>query len=312
MVVYNRLVKHVSILLVHYNDQLTTDTCINSVAKLVHPGYKLQCLIVDNGSIKPYVLPKKLRTSKKFTVIRSDANLGFTGGNNLGIHYAVEKNSSQYILLLNNDTTIKTDAVKKMLDLFESDTKIGIVTPKIYFSAGKEFHKDSYNIKQRGKVLWFAGGTIDWNHLTAFHRGVDEVDRGQFDHASSTDFATGCALFIRREVLEKIGFLDKRYFLYFEDVDLSLRVKKAGYRIQFCPEAVVWHDNAGSSGGSGSETQVYYQERNRYLLAISHGTPKIIPVVLWLQWQAVVSGNRLKQRAVYDFYRRAFGKQPLI
>lgn len=304
--------KHVSIILVHYNETKSTNTCVASVAQLSHPGFRLQCLIVDNGSVKPYVLPKQFRNSKQFSVIRSDANLGFTGGNNLGIHHAVEHNNSQYIFLLNSDTTIHKKALEKLLQHAEANPQVGILNPKIYFSPGKEFHHDSYQVSDRGSVLWFAGGTVDWRHLTATHRGVDEVDRGHFDQVRDSDFATGCAMLIRREVLEKVGFLDKRYFLYFEDVDLSLRAKKAGYTIQYFPDAVVWHDNAGSSGGSGSPTHLYYQQRNRYLLAVAHGTPAVIPTVLRLQLQAIISGNRLKQKAVFDFYRRAFGKQPLV
>ncbi len=309
---YNSFVKHVSIILVHYNNIRTTNTCLFSLSSLIHPGYACQYIIVDNGSIKKYVLPKALQTSKKFKVIRSDANLGFTGGNNLGIHYAVERNNSQFIFLLNNDTTIHKYALRNMLQTLESQTEVGIICPKIYFSAGKEFHSKSYLASERGKVFWYAGGTVDWQHLVAFHRGVDEVDRGQFDENATTDFATGCAMLIRREVLEKIGFLDKRYFMYFEDVDLSLRAQKAGYTIALCPTAIVWHDNAGSSGGSGSSLHVYYQERNRYLLAFTQGAISVLPVVLRLQIQAFVSGSRLRRKAVIDFYMRAFGKQSLV
>lgn len=309
---YNSFVKHVSVILVHYNNTKTTNSCLSSLSSLIHPEYACQYIIVDNGSIKKYVLPKSLTKSKKFKVIRSDANLGFTGGNNLGIHYAVERNNSQFIFLLNNDTTIHKQALRNLLQTLEDQPEVGIICPKIYFSAGKEYHSKSYLPSERGKVFWYAGGSIDWQHIVAFHRGVDEVDRGQFNNAAASDFATGCAMLIRREVLEKVGFLDKRYFMYFEDVDLSLRAKKAGYSIAFCPNAIVWHDNAGSSGGSGSSLHVYYQERNRYLLAFAHGTPAVIPVVLRLQFQALTSGSRLRRKAVLDFYKGSFGKQSLV
>ena len=304
--------KHVSVILVHYNNSVTTNTCLRSLSAVSTPGFTCQFIIVDNGSIRNYVLPKIVRKSKKYIVIRSDANLGFTGGNNLGIHFAVEKNNSQYIFLLNNDTTIEKYALRNLLKELENRKEVGIICPKIYFSAGKEYHKKSYKNSERGRVLWFAGGSIDWSHLIAFHRGVDEVDIGQFDSVTETEYATGCALLIRREVLEKIGFLDKRYFMYLEDVDLSLRAKKAGYSIAFCPTAVVWHDNAGSSGGSGSSLHVYYQERNRYLFALTHGSPAVLPTVFRLQLQAMLSGNPMRRKAVIDFYTRSFGKQSLL
>ncbi len=305
-------VKHVSVILVHFNNNRTTNTCLHSLSQIVTPGYSCQFVIVDNGSLRNYILPKSFRNSKKFIVIRSDANLGFTGGNNLGIHFAVEKNNSQFIFLLNNDTTIEKYALRNMLRLLEANSMVGIVSPKIYFSPGKEFHQKSYKATDRGKVLWFAGGCIDWNHIIAFHKGVDELDIGQFDSVTETEFATGCAVLIRREVLEKIGFLDKRYFMYLEDVDLSLRAKKAGYQLAFCPSAVVWHDNAGSSGGSGSSLHVYYQERNRYLFAVTQGTPAVLLIVFRLQLQALLSGNPIRRKAVIDFYLRSFGKQALI
>lgn len=312
LVGYNKLVKRVSIIIVHYNNAKVTNACLHSLDKLVVPRYQLTVLVVDNGSLKSYRLPVDLRKKRKYHVLRSDANLGFTGGNNLGIHTAVEQHNAQYIFLLNNDTTIEKSALRNMLHVFEKNPDAGLVCPKIYFTAGKEFHQKSYTRDQRGSVIWFAGGTMDWRHLTAFHRGVDEVDRGQFDHLSQTDFATGCAMLIKREVLEKIGFLDKRYFMYFEDVDLSLRAVSAGYSILFCPSAVVWHDNAGSSGGSGSDLHVYYQERNRYLFAILHNPVASLISIARLQLQALLSGNRYRRKAVVDLYRRSFGKQPLV
>lgn len=304
--------KHVSILLVHYNTDALTHACVRSLSQLKRGGFRTQVIIVDNGSLKPYRLPPAYRNSKLFSVVRSDSNLGFTGGNNLGIHLAVERYNSQYIFLLNNDTTIAPNALQQLLMQMEQDASVGILCPKIYFSPGKEFHRKSYQKEERGRVLWYAGGTIDWNNLTAFHRGVDEVDRGQFDTVEPTDFATGCALLIRREVLEKVGYLDKRYFMYFEDVDLSLRVKKSGYTIMYCPKAIVWHMNAGSSGGAGSNKHVYYQERNRYLLFESYSFFDTLKARLRLQLSALFSKNRYKQRAVFDYYIRSFGKQPTI
>ena len=306
LVGYNKLVKRVSIIIVHYNNAKVTNACLHSLDKLVVPRYQLTVLVVDNGSLKSYRLPVDLRKNGNITcfvltqtwVLLVATTWGFTRGRaaQCAIHF-----------LLNNDTTIE-----KMFYVtcctFWKNPDAGLVCPKIYFTAGKEFHQKSYTRDQRGSVIWFAGGTMDWRHLTAFHRGVDEVDRGQFDHLSQTDFATGCAMLIKREVLEKIGFLDKRYFMYFEDVDLSLRAVSAGYSILFCPSAVVWHDNAGSSGGSGSDLHVYYQERNRYLFAILHNPVASLISIARLQLQALLSGNRYRRKAVVDLYRRSFGK----
>lgn len=302
---------HLSLVVVHFNQRATTLRCLDSLMKVRAKGVRLKIIVVDNGSLKPLSLPTRLRQKRNIILLRSDANLGFTGGNNLGLHYAIEHYHSQYLCLLNNDTTVRADFLEKMLALARSDNKIGLLSPKIYFSAGKEYHKKSYSASERGHILWFAGGSIDWRHLTAFHLGVDELDRGQFDHLRDCDFATGCCLLIKREVLERVGLLDKRYFLYFEDVDLSLRARQAGYRVVFCPQAVIWHDNAGSSS-AGSALQLYYQERNRSLLAWLHGDWHSRYLAFRLQLMNLLSHDSTRQKAVFDFYRHKFGKQALV
>jgi len=303
---------HISVILVHFNKKEATLRCLYSLASLQKPlGVKFDVVVVDNGSKKVFKLPAFF-ASKKYHLIRSDSNLGFTGGNNMGIFYAIEKYNSDYLWLVNDDTTFKKDCLKQLYIAACTNNNWGLISPKIYFTPTKEFHKNSYNKDQKGRVFWFAGGVIDWSHLTAFHKGVDELDRGQFDQVSNTDFCTGCSLFMRREVLEKVGFFDKRYFLYFEDVDFSLKTLKAGYQLIFWPKAVVWHDNAGSSGGVGSKIQVYYQERNRTLLAWLYGDFKTKLLALRLQYQNLLSGVSFRRKAVFDFYLRQFGKQIII
>jgi GT2 family glycosyltransferase len=104
---------------------------------------------------------------------------------------------------------------------------------------------------------------IDYANFDAFHIGVDEVDRGQFEEERQVEFVTGCCMLIRREALQQLGMFDVRYFLYLEDVDLSVRFRRGGYELWFCPGSKIWHVNAGSSGGAGSALHVYYQTRNR-------------------------------------------------
>ncbi len=187
----------------------------------------------------------------------------------------------------------------------------GVVCPKIYFYPGDEYH-DSYSRSDRGNVLWYAGGSIDWTSLSAFHRGVDEIDRGHFDALQTTDFATGCCMLIKREALEKVGMFDKRYFLYFEDVDLSARIKDAGYTLGFCSSSHIWHKNAKSSGGSGSQIHNYYIARNRLLFSFQHGSlrNKLLALRVWVTY--ILSASSLEQQAAIDFALRRFGKQPVV
>lgn len=302
---------HVSIIIVNYNTKPDTDECLKSLAVIKTRGISWNAVIVDNGSMNEYTLPRSFQNNKKFEVVRSEANLGFTGGNNLGIYYAVEKYNSDCVLLLNNDTTVSPQFLQDLVECSQEHLDYGMIAPKIYFYKGNEFHKKSYSRDELGSVLWYAGGSIDWQNLAAFHRGVDEVDRGQFDEFSESDFATGCCVLIRREVLEKVGTFDKRFFLYFEDVDLSVRTERAGYKIGYCPDAVIWHKNAGSSGGAGSSLHNYYLARNRLLFTEKHGfiKAKITGVRVLLQY---VLGSQAQRTAVLHFVLRRFGKQTIV
>ncbi len=304
------MIPHVSIVVVHYEQTKYTLNCLQSLSEMTSPDFRYQILLVDNGSTRPFKLPQRL-SKLPLVLLRSDSNLGFTGGNNLGIHQAIERFNSQYVLLLNNDTTVAKDAVTKLYRALSQDSSAGIAGPMIYFTRDREFHRSSYKTQDKGKVVWYAGGCIDWTSLSCFHRGVDEINRGQFDHLTTSDFVTGCAMLIKREVLEKVGFLDKKYFVYYEDADFSLRTRGVGYRILFVPQAEVWHSNAGSSGGSGSQLQVYYQERNRLLLASRHGNLIAKKAMLISIIQNIRSRQKPRMQAVWHFLTGSWGKQPI-
>ncbi|NCN82830.1 MAG: glycosyltransferase family 2 protein [Candidatus Pacebacteria bacterium] len=303
--------KHISIIIVNFNQQKLTDACLLSLTKVQAKNFEFSVFVVDNGSSETYRLPTKL-PSKQFFLLRSDANLGFTGGNNLGIHTAIEQFDSEYVLLLNNDTVVDPGFLSELFEFSEARPRMGIVSAKIFFSPGREFHVQSYTAQERGNVLWYAGGSVDWDHLVAHHRGVDEIDRLQFAQQELSDFATGCCALVRREVLEKAGFLDRRYFLYLEDVDLSMRARLFGYQIGYCDTAKVWHVNASSSGGSGSQFHLYYQLRNRLFFFSLYGTWRVRLRVLKVLLQRALHGSRLEHKAIWHFLTLQDGKQPII
>lgn len=305
---YNSFVLHVSIVLVHFNSDAYTRSCLESLQAISSRLAKFQVVVVDNASKEPYQLPEHLEQSN-VTLIRSESNLGFTGGNNLGMAYAIEHFNSDFILLLNNDTVVDAQFLDALVKTALTQQKIGVVTSKIYFAAGSEFHTSSYRKDELGRVLWFAGGSIDDDSLVCFHRGVDEVDYGQFDHAIQTDFATGCAMLIKREVLEKVGMFDRRFFLYLEDVDLSVRAQAAGYQLAFCPESLVWHANAGSSDGVGSTLHTYYQTRNRFLFALKHPSANRLLTAVRLALQYLLHGNQTEKLGLFHALTNQFGKQ---
>lgn len=301
----------ISIIIVSYNSNQLTLECLRSLQKLSNAGAQLHVIVVDNASSDPFKVPDAIDKSLHCEVLRSDANLGFTGGNNLGIHHAIEKYDSDYVLLLNNDTTVAPNLITALISRMEADDQCGIVVPKIYFAAGREFHAQSYSKADRGNVIWYAGGSIDWLNLNAFHRGVDEVDRGQFQTQTESDFATGCCLMIRREVLEKIGLLDKKYFVYLEDVDWSIKAKRYGYTIGYVDDTHVWHVNAGSSQGSGSALHQYYQARNALLFFFTYGDFRVRLQCFKLLLRYLLNGTTQQKTAAGHFLLRQFGKQPV-
>jgi len=276
--------KKVFVVVLHYRDKKLTRQCLASLQKVQKKGFKLKTMVIDND--------------KK--------NLGFAEGNNSGIKKAL-KQDADYILLLNNDTTVAPDFVRQMVKTAAAEKKTGIVAPKIYFAPGYEYHQTRYKPSERGKVFWYAGGKIDWANVLCSHRGVDEVDRGQYDKLRSTDFASGCAMLIKKETLERVGLLDKRYFLYLEDVDFCQRVKEAGFKIIYQPKAKMWHFNASSSQVGGG-LHDYFITRNRLLFGLKYAPWRAKLGLLRESARLLVTGRPWQKTAVKDFFGRRFGK----
>lgn len=301
---------HISIVIVHFNTDRETRECLESLLELKTTNqFKFNVVLLDNASKDPYKLKIK---SENFELIRSDSNLGFTGGNNLAIKYALKKFNSDYVLLLNSDTIIDPEFLKELYKCAKDNPRAGLINPKVYFEKNYEFHKSSYSPSQKGNVIWFAGGSIDWKNIAAYHRGVDEVDYGQFEQTTDIDFGTGCCALLPREILETVGALNDDLFLYSEDVDYSLRVKKAGYKLLLCPESIVWHKNAGSSGGSGSPTQQYYQTRNILWIAKTYGDYRAKIVALRIAANIMLKGTKIQKLALQDLITGNMGKRPVI
>jgi GT2 family glycosyltransferase len=208
---------------------------------------------------------------------------------------------------LNNDTFVDKNLVDKMLASAENEN-VGLIVPKIYFAPGFEFHKKRYKESDLGHVIWYAGGKMDWGNLIGQNVGVDEVDHGQFGIKMETELATGCCFMVKTEVLNRIGFFDERYFLYYEDADFSERVKNAGYKIIFEPQAYLWHKNAGSSGGSGSELQDYYISRNRLIFGMKYAPTRTKIALFRESLKLLTAGRKWQRRGVMDFYIKNFGK----
>lgn len=292
--------------MIDYNGASDTRECLDSIEVMDKTGFDLKVVVLDNGSREAFKNSRKYKTFS-LEIIRSPQNLGFTGGHNLIMRKAVEE-QIDYLVILNNDTTAEKNLLKELLMVFENDENIGIVGPKIYFAKGHEFHKQRYEEKDRGNVLWYAGGAIDWNNVIGYHRGVDEVDTGQYDQIGETEFVSGCCMAVKKEVLSHLGLFDDAFFLYYEDNDFCERVKKKGYKILYNPKAIIWHKNAESAGGSGSKLQDYYITRNRLLFGMRYAPLRSKFALFRESIGLFFKGRQWQKRGAFDFYLRRFGK----
>lgn len=297
--------KNVTIIIVNWNGIADTVNCLSSIKRLKKNSIDLRTIVVDNGSTNDSVRVLQ----KKFpwvTTLALKSNLGFTGGNNEGMKEAM-KQGAQYIWLLNNDTLLHTDALR-LIEAFD-DNKVGIAGSKIYFSPGHEYHAARYQDRDRGKVFWYAGGLVDWKNMYASHEGVDEVDHGQYDKLKQTPFITGCSMMIKRSVIESIGYLDDRYYLYLEDLDYCMRAKIYGFELVYYPYSILWHVNAGSTGGAGNQLHEYYITRNRLLVGLKYAPIRTKIALLRESIKFLFGSSQIKQKAIEDAIFCRWGKQ---
>jgi len=301
----------ISVILLNWNQFKLTIDCLKSVLKSkLGNKINLKIIVVDNGSkgkdvkkINSFI--KSSGSKGKIKLIKNKENLGFTGGNNIGIRYAL-KDKADFVFILNNDTEIKDDCILELWKAFSKNGNIGIVSPKIYYYPGFEFHKNRYRKNDLGRVIWYAGGKIDWNNILGQHIGIDKVDKGQFNRIGQVELATGCAMLVKKEVFKKIGLLDERFFIYLEDLDFSYRARRKGFKLLFWPQAMMYHKNAGSTG-SGSPFQNYYFTRSRLLFARKHASFKMRLLLFKEALKGLMGSDKIKKEAVKDFFLKRFG-----
>ena len=237
-----------SIITINYNGLADTCALIDSIPL---NDDSLEVIVVDNASKADEATTIQQRYHQ-VRVIKSDKNLGFAGGNNLGIKAAHGK----YLFFLNNDTLLRpqTSDFRHLISRLGADEKIGAVCPKIRFSWGSN-------------PIQFAGYT-PLSPITMRNRsiGFGEEDNGQYDKAHPTPYAHGAAMMVKREVIEKAGLMPECYFLYYEELDWSMMIRRAGYEIWYEPACTVFHKESQTTGRI-SPLKTFYITRNRLLFA---------------------------------------------
>jgi len=295
----------VVIVLVNWNGKVDTLECLDSLHSLEYPNY--QVVVVDNASTDGTV--EHFHPDYCWVhVIEAGDNLGFVGGNNLGIDYALSI-LADYILLLNNDTLVSPDFLTKLVEVLESDPGVGMAGPLIYY------YKDP-------GIIWSAGGEVNWKLGDSSMVGLDQVDQGQFGtQPYSVDFLTGCAMLLPVEVIQKVGKLDTRFFAYYEDTEWCIRIAKAGFTLKVVPQAKIWHKISKEARETTPRVH-YYMSRNRLLfLKITHAGVSAWFHTLVLDYARFIAvwmirpkyHGKAKQReavlrALFDFFTGRFGR----
>lgn len=222
----------VFIIVLTWNGKKDTLACLDSLEHLTYPNFEI--IVVDNAS-NDGASNEIQRKFPNAELIVNSSNLRFAGGNNVGIKRAMEL-GAEYVLLLNNDTVVEKDFLSKLVGAAVADQAVGIVGPKIYYY-------------DNPKTIWYAGGKIEWWKGWVSHIGIREEDEGKYDAIMETDYITGCCLLIKREVIQQIGLLDEKYYIYGEDTDLCVRASRAGFKLLYVPASMIWHKLSVSSGG---------------------------------------------------------------
>lgn len=275
----------VTVIILNWNGWKDTIECLESLYKINYPNYNV--ILVDNNSMddsiskireycsgkieiksdffeynpnnKPIKIieysEKEIKdlndeylSSDKLLIIKNDENYGFAEGNNIGIRYALNNLDSDYILLLNNDTVVDEKFLNELVDAAESNDEIGAVGPKTYY----------YN--EKNMIQWTAGGFLEPKYFKVESIGPFEIDKGQYDMNQELDYIIGSCVLCKRNVIEKVGLLDHGYFMYFEDVDWSLRILKSNYKCVYAYKSKIWH-KMGVSSGACFKTHYYHMNR---------------------------------------------------
>jgi len=240
----------VSVISVNFNNPEVTGEMFESLRHITYPN--IEIIIVDNGSVKGNIDQLKVQFPE-IILIKSNKNLGFAGGNNLGIL----QSKGEFILLLNNDTVVDAGFLEPLVNKFLSDPTIGMVSPKIYF-----YHTpDLLQYTGVSEINKFTTRSIGW--------GFKVKDKGQFEFDNQTSFAHGAAMLVSRKAIKKVGLMAEIYFLYYEEMDWGKRLRDAGYKIFYVHNSIVYHKESVTTG-KDSPLKTYYLNRARIIYISRH------------------------------------------
>lgn len=277
----------IGVILVNYNGKQYNDKCIQSILNSTIRG-QIKVIIVDNlstdGSLE--VLEEHWGSNEQIQIIPLKENCGFSRASNEGIRAAIKQGIENF-LLLNNDTEIEPFTIEKMV---ESQEQTGaIVVPKVFYA-------------DRPGIIWCAGGEFSRIIKKPRQSGLNRPDSPEFQVSKYCDFANGCCLLLTKEIVDKIGFLDDRFFLYYEDTEYSFRAWENGIAVWYCADALVFHKVNGSTKGNEKPENAYYITRNWLLCNWLHMKGRFLLFVIYF----------LINRLAWIFIWTIQGKQDMV
>ena len=291
------------VVIVILNTNRHADTCalLASLERIDYPNCEV--IVLDNASTDGSVAA--IRSSfPTVQIIELEKNLGYAGNNNVGIQAALS-HGAEWIFVLNEDTILAPDCLRQLVGAGESNPRIGIAGPMVY-------HHDEPGVIQS------AGGKLG-HGWQAHHIGQNEIDHGQFTQIGDVDWISGCAILVRRAVVEQVGMLDERFFYYWEETEWCLRAREGGWRIIQVPQARIWHKGV-QRAYHPSPNVTYYATRNRFLMLEKHHAP----IMVWLmalhqtlrtliswsikpKWREMVNHRNAMWQGMVDFLYHRWG-----
>lgn len=281
-----------AIVIVNWNSFEVTANCLNSLRKVNYKHYEV--IVVDNGS-KDDSVDQFKKHFPEVTLLRNDENRGFTGGNNTGIQYALDK-EKELIMLLNNDTIVTRNFADVLINQIKHDSSIGAIQPKILYN-------------QERNVVWNAGGKFNSFFSLSKPVGLDQLDKGQFDEATDIDWITGCCFLVRSSVVKQIGLLDDKFFIYYEDSDWSFKISNLGLRLRYEPAAIIYHEVGMSNHNRKGHNEgnispfTHYQVVRNHLFMVRRYAKGLNLIGSWLN-----QFFKICSYLVYFLVRRRFKK----
>ena len=286
------------------NRREDTLACLESLARTQYPN--MQTILLDNNSTDGSAEAVRIQFPA-VQIINLAENLGYAGNNNVGIECAL-KGGADWVLVLNEDVILAENCVQQLIEVGESDPEIGIVGPLVY-------HFDEPTVIQS------AGGILG-KYWQSIHLGKNEPDRGQFREPQRVEWISGCAILVRRAVIEQVGMLDRDYFIYWEETEWCIRAGQAGWKIVHVPSAKLWHKGV-QKNYLPKPSFTYYATRNHLATLAKHKAPLIARLYTWFQiirtlvswsvkpkWRHKYDHRHAMWRGVIDFLRGRQGPMP--